>query len=213
MRSALRLCLVTNIGSIPLPQYEVFLQRASQGGVTSVQLREKTINPESRPRAIRIKKITDLYGVPLFINDDVNLAKEIGAHVHLGPSDMYPPKARKILGSDAIIGWSVETLGELERANQMACIDYIGASAVFYSKTKTNCKTYWGLEGLQELHERSRHPVVAIGGINQTNISEVIQYCEGVAVVGAIHDFENPQAAAEDLISQMNQRKSLCFCK
>ena len=70
-----------------------------------------------------------------------------------------------------------------------------------------------GIEGLQELHERSRHPVVAIGGINQTNISEVIQYCEGVAVVGAIHDFENPQAAAEDLISQMNQRKSLCFCK
>lgn len=203
---ALRLCLVTNLKNKPFSLYRPLILQAIQGGITSVQLREKTQNLlEYKQLALQLKTILRPFKIPLIINDHVEIAKEIDADgVHLGQSDLSPEDARKILGAEKIIGWSVETLEELEIANQLTCLDYIAASAVFPSKTKPDCKTTWGITGLMHIAQHSKHPVMAIGGINLSNIKTVMDSgaC-GVAVVGAIHDHD-PRKSAADLITEID---------
>ena len=183
-----------------------FMLKAIQGGVTSIQLREKTKNLfEFHQLALQFKLILRPFKIPLIINDHVEIAKDIDADgIHIGQSDLSPDKARKILGPEKIIGWSVETLKELEIANQLTCINYIAASAIFSSKTKSDCKTIWGITGLQKIIHLSKHPVLAIGGINLRNIRMVMDSgAYGVAVVSAIHDHD-PRKAAADLIAEID---------
>lgn len=202
----LRLCLVTNLQHQPFSLYKPFILKAIQGGVTSVQLREKTKNVfEFQQLALQLKSTLRPFNIPLFINDHVEIAKDIDAEgVHIGQSDLSPYEARKILGPAKIIGWSIETLEELEIANQLTCIDYIAASAVFPSKTKPDCKTIWGIDGLRKITQLSKHPVMAIGGINLSNIEMIINNgaC-GAAVIGAIHNHD-PRKSAADLIAEID---------
>jgi len=221
-RSRLKLCLVTNLGRQPLQSYRPLIVKAIQGGVTSVQLREKTENlSEFHELALQVKKILRPFNVPLIINDHVHIAKDIGAEgVHIGQSDLSPDEARKILGPSTIIGWSVETLEELEIANKLECLDYIAASAVFPSRTKPDCKTIWGIDGLRKITQLSRYPVMAIGGINLGNIGMIINSgaC-GAAVIGAIHN-NDPRKSAAALIAEIEkaetnyvqERESLLSC-
>jgi thiamine-phosphate pyrophosphorylase len=216
---ALRLCLVTNLQNQPFRLYKSFLLRAIQGGITSVQLREKTKNlMEYQQLALQLKSILQPFKIPLIINDHVEIAKKIDAEgVHIGQSDLSPYEARKILGPSKIIGWSVETLKELEIANQLTCIDYIAASAVFPSKTKPDCKTIWGLDGLKQITQLSKYPVMAIGGVNLANIGMIMDNgaC-GAAVIGAIHD-QDPRKAAADLITEIDsfieKKRRICLRK
>lgn len=145
--------------------------------------------------------------IPLILNDHVDLAKEVDADgIHLGQSDCSPIEARQILGPNKLIGWSVETFEQLEQANECSCIDYIAASAVFLSQTKTNCKTIWGLEGLKKIAQHSIHPVIAIGGINVGNVRSVMKAgAAGVAVISAIYDHPQPEQAAQSLIQEINK--------
>lgn len=105
----LRLCLVTNLQNQPFSLYKPFLLKAIQGGITSVQLREKTKNLlEFRQLALQLKSILRPFKILLIINDYVEIAKDIDAEgVHIGQSDLSPNEARKILGQSKIIGWSV----------------------------------------------------------------------------------------------------------
>ena len=197
----LRLCLATNISK------HTFLLQVIEGGVTSIQLRAKTLNPvEFYELALVFKSILQPLNIPLIINDHVDIAIAVDADgVHIGQTDRSPDVVRKQLGATKWIGLSVETLLDLEKANELDCIDYIAASAVFPTQTKTDCKTYWGLDGLQMLVERSRYPVVAIGGINQRNINSIVSCgASGVAVVSAINDAANPMQAARSLIHAMS---------
>jgi thiamine-phosphate pyrophosphorylase len=204
---ALRLCLVTNLQNQSFSLYKPFILKAIQGGITSVQLREKTKNLfEFQQLALQLKSTLRPFKIPLIINDHVEIAKDIDADgVHIGQSDLSPYEARKILGPSKIIGWSVETLQELEIANQLTCIDYIAASAVFPSKTKPDCKTIWGLAGLRQITQLSKYPVMAIGGINIGNIGMIIDNgaC-GAAVIGAIHNDYDPRKSAADLIAEID---------
>lgn len=203
--TTLKLCLITH------PQhcnFEYLVLQAIKGGVTSVQLRNKT-NALSTTQALAVALISLLrpLNIPLIINDNIDLAKAVDADgVHLGQSDRHPVEARQILGPDKIIGWSIETYEQLEQANQLKCIDYIAASALFSSKTKPDCKTIWGLEGLTNIAQISTHPVVAIGGINSSNIRDVMRAgaC-GAAVISAIYDHPQPEQAARALITEINQ--------
>lgn len=199
----LKLCLVTNLQEQPFPQYKEFILQAIKGGITSIQLREKSRSlSEIRQMALELKAILT---VPLILNDHVEIVKEVGAEgVHLGQSDMHPEKARALVGPNKIIGLSIESYQELKIANSLTCIDYVAASAVFPSKIKRNTKTIWGLEGLYTIVKNSRHPVIAIGGINESNIQSIVKTgaC-GAAVVGAIHDHPCPTKAAARLINQM----------
>ena len=204
LKNNLRLCFVTNIKDRPIGDYLTLIKRAVRGGVTMVQLREKAsdIN-EIRHKAIALQRLLKPLGVPLIINDFVDLAAEINADgVHIGQQDMSVSEARMILGPDKIIGLSIESMDELYKANDIDGISYVTASAVFPSKTKPNCKQIWGLKGLQEIALQSRHPVTAIGGITERNIKDVLKIKNvcGVAVVGAIERAICPYDAAKNLV-------------
>lgn len=209
--SVLALYLVTQCENTALDDYLSFLKLAVQGGVTLVQLRDKKSPlPELRIKALAFKALLDRFSIPLIINDHVELAAEIEAGgVHIGQSDLSPQQAREILGPNKIIGYSLESDEDLEKANQLDCLDYVAASAVFPSKNKKDCRTIWGLHGLKKLTHLSKHPVVAIGNINTHNLRDVMrQGANGVAVIGAIHDHENPLLAAKTLIEIIREAKS-----
>ena len=181
------------------------LQQAIAGGVTAIQLRDKHHSRNAvRDSALRLKSLLNPLNIPLIINDDVTLAQEVQADgVHLGQNDLSPEDARAILGDDKIIGLSVETVEQLHKANQLTCIDYIAASAVFPSTTKHDCVTYWGLAGLKTMAELSTHPVIAIGGINLENITAVIQHgAVGVAVSSVLD--HHPLSTAQKLIKELS---------
>lgn len=206
--SSLKLCLITHPEHYSIENHEHLVLQAISGGVTSVQVRNKT-NSHSTTGALAIALISRLrpLKIPVIINDNVDLAKEVDADgVHLGQSDQNPFEARQILGPDKIIGLSIETYEQLNQANQLQCIDYIAASAIFPSKTKPDCNTIWGLEGLRKITQSSTHPVVAIGGVNINNIRELMDAgaC-GAAVISAIYDHPQPQQAADALIKEINQ--------
>lgn len=196
--------MVTNCNGAPTPQYIQMIKSAVAGGVTSVQLRNKYSNFEHGYKlALTLKSILTPLNIPLIINDSIELAKAIDADgLHLGQTDGCPDIARKQLGPNKIIGLSIETMDELENANTLDSIDYIGASAIFPSSTKLNCKTIWGLDGLAKISQQSKHPVVAIGGINASNSRQVFAHgAQGIAVVCAIHQAKDHKQAAIDLLN------------
>jgi thiamine-phosphate pyrophosphorylase len=179
---------------------DVVLQSV-KGGVSCVQLREKDITTRLFvSEAQRIKKILEPYQIPLIINDRIDVALACGADgVHIGQEDMPYAIARKLMGHKAIIGLSVETWEDVEESQRLD-VDYIGVSPVFATPTKTDTKGAWGLEGLAKIKKFSRHPVVAIGGLNESNVREtVLAGADCVAVVSALCAASDPEAAARKL--------------
>jgi thiamine-phosphate pyrophosphorylase len=206
----LKLCLVTHFTAETYPQYEDFLLPVARSGITAVQLRIKNCSHALfLDYARKLKALLTPLNIPLIINDHVDIALEVdAAGVHIGQGDMTPARARDLLGADKIIGWSVENMEQLHTANALTSIDYIGASAVFPSTTKLDCKTIWGLAGLQELAAHSKHPVIAIGGINVDNVASVIAHgAHGVAVVSAIHQHPEPAMITHKMLTQINQAR------
>jgi thiamine-phosphate pyrophosphorylase len=176
------------------------VDEAIEGGVTIVQLREKSITYELFLERAKALKKAVRGRVPLVINDSIDVAIEVGADgIHVGQTDAAWHIAREKLGREAIIGVSVETL-EQALALQDADIDYIGASPVFSTPTKRDAGTPWGLEGLEKLTGASRHACIAIGGISATNARQVrAAGAAGVAVVSAICAANSPKQAASEL--------------
>lgn len=208
----LKLCLLTHIESRSFDEYQKIILSAIHGGITSIQLREKNLPyKELKSLALSLQSLLKPFRIPFFINDNVNLAKEIDADgVHLGQSDTSPIDARRLLGKDKIIGLSIESPQELEIANRLDCINYIAASAVFPSKTKNNCRTIWGLDGLKEVVKKSIHPVIAIGGINPTNVNDIMKCgAAGIAVISTIHDHPQPEVIANILFKKVIGEKNV----
>jgi len=196
----LKLCLITNQTDQTIQKYIEIIKEADHGGVTMVQLRDKSRNiDEIKAIALELKQVLRPFKIPLIINDHVELASQIDADgVHIGQSDMQIKEARSLLGYDKIIGISIESLTDLIAVNRLVGNYYVAASAVFASSSKLNCKKIWGLAGLEEVVQNSIHPVIAVGNINQTNIKAVVQTgVAGVAVISAIHDFIPFKAAQE----------------
>ena len=206
----LKLCLITHPNAELFEDDEKLILSAIKGGVTSVHLRNKNV-PAARLKTMAQQLLTLLrpLNVPLLINDHVELAQSIDADgVHLGQSDMHPQEARRRLGKDKLIGWSIETWAQLEQANELSCINYVAASAIFPSNNKQNCKTIWGLDGLKKIATHSHHPVLAIGGIDKTRVADVMHAgAHGVVVIGAIHDATHPDMAAHELIEIINRER------
>ena len=177
------------------------VREAAAGGVTMVQLREKDCSTsEFIALARELKAALQPFGIPLIINDRVDVALAVDADgVHIGQSDMPYETARALLGRDKIIGLSVETMDEVIAANALD-VDYIGISPVYATPTKTDTLTPFGLEGIDEVMRLSRHRCVAIGGMNRDTIGEVIaRGVEGVAVVSAIVAAASPREASAEL--------------
>jgi thiamine-phosphate pyrophosphorylase len=183
------------------------VNEAVAGGVTCVQLREKhSSTREFLQQAERVRRVLDGSGVPLIVNDRVDVALAVGADgVHLGQHDMPYPTARALLGPDAVIGLSVETVADVEQANDWD-VDYLGVSPIFETATKRDTRGSWGLDGLARVRAMTRHPLVAIGGINWRNVADVVRSgADGIAVVSAISAAADPRRAAEDLRQRIDR--------
>jgi thiamine-phosphate pyrophosphorylase len=183
------------------------VEKAVAGGVTMVQVREKHGDVRAFiERAEAVKSVLAGTGVPLIINDRVDVALAVDADgLHLGQSDMPAALARKLIGSDKILGLSIETEQQLQEADDLP-IDYIGLSALFETQTKTNLKKYWGYEGIKLALETTKLPIVGIGGINESNIPQLVETgIHGLALVSAICHAEDPKKATQDLLNLMGE--------
>lgn len=201
MKDALKLYLVTDRDLSLGRSLEEVVSEAVKGGITIVQLREKEASTgEFVALARRLMSILKPLGIPLIINDRVDVALAVDADgVHIGQSDMAYADARRLLGPDKIIGLSVESLEDLEAANALD-VDYVGISPVYGTPTKTDTAEPFGLEGLRKAVEMSVHPTVAIGGMNARTIGEVMEAgADGVAVVSAICSAEDIRKATYEL--------------
>lgn len=195
------LYLVTDRSLCGQKSLEDIVLQAVKGGVSCVQLREKDISTRLFvSEAQKIKKLLEPYKIPLIINDRIDVALASGADgVHIGQDDMPYAIARSIMGKKAIIGLSVETWEDVEESQKMD-VNYIGVSPVFATPTKRDTKGTWGLTGLTRIRAFSRHPIVAIGGINESNVRETIAAgADCVAVVSAICAASDPEEAARKL--------------
>ncbi|MCR4945376.1 MAG: thiamine phosphate synthase [Lachnospiraceae bacterium] len=200
MRSHLLLYAVTDSRWAGEDGLAAQVEAAIEGGVTMVQFREKNGDPEiKKATVIRLRDICIQKNIPLIIDDDVDLAKETGADgVHLGQSDMDPGEARKILGDSAIIGVTAKTV-EQARLAQEAGADYLGSGAVFGTSTKLDTRPM-SMETLRSITDAVNIPVVAIGGIDETNIDGLKGTgIAGVAVVSGIFSKTDVKAAAMEL--------------
>ena len=177
------------------------VRAAIRGGVSCVQLREKGCSTrEFMDEARLLKALLVGTGVPLFINDRLDVALAVGADgVHLGQNDLAIADARRLVGNRMIIGISAESVADAVRAEAEGA-DYIGASPVFTTPTKTDTAPPLGLDGLRAIRRAVRLPLVAIGGIDADNAAQVLRAgADGLAVVSAIVSAPCPRTAAAGL--------------
>lgn len=181
-------------------------ERALKGGVTFVQLREKTLDEAAfLEEAKEIQKLCARYGVPFVINDNVEIAAAIGADgVHVGQSDMEAGDVRRRLGPDKIIGVSAQTAEQALRAQEHGA-DYLGVGAVFPTGSKADA-TEVSRETLEEICRAVDIPVIAIGGIGRENVMELkgSGIC-GIAVISAIFAQKDIEAAAAELKKRVEE--------
>jgi thiamine-phosphate pyrophosphorylase len=176
------------------------VEECIKGGVTFVQIREKTIAFEEYVTlAKEIKKVTDKYHVPYVINDDVEVAIACGADgVHVGQQDMEASDVREKIGKDRILGVSVQTVMQALLAEEKGA-DYLGVGAVFSTSTKLDADAV-SYETLKSICNAVSIPVVAIGGISKETIMKLKgSGVDGVAVVSAIFAQDDIDAATKEL--------------
>lgn len=172
-----------------------------ENGATFLQIREKDLNEaDFEAEAQALKTLCAKYRVPFVVNDSVEIALDIDADgVHVGQSDIKGRDIRAMIGSEKILGISAGTVAEAIAAEK-AGADYIGVGAVFGTSTKKDARNL-SIEQLKEIKAAVSIPVVAIGGINASNLMELAgSNVDGVAVVSAIFAAENPGEATANLL-------------
>ena len=181
------------------------IEEAIIGGVSIVQIREKTANTiDFYNLALKVKEITRKYNVPLIINDRVDIAIAIDADgVHVGQSDMPCDITRKLIGKEKILGVSASNINEAKKAEKDGA-DYIGSGAIFPTATKDDASKITKKD-LKDIVNSTNIPVVAIGGITLENAYELKNTgISGLSVVSAIMNSENPKNTSEKLLKIFN---------
>lgn len=200
-RIDVRLYLVTDPSFDDLERVVV---EGVEGGVTCVQVRDKTATPEQVEQVVgRLRSLLAGAGVPVLSND-VAVA---GDGVHVGVSDTPPHVLRETVGPGGVVGWSVNTLDQLDDEAALKACDYVAASPVFATPTKTDTSSPFGLDGVRALNEclDGRVPLVGIGGIDRTTVADVVRAgADGVAVVRAVGAAQDPRAAAKEMRSRID---------
>ncbi|MCU4719522.1 thiamine phosphate synthase [Halapricum hydrolyticum] len=180
------------------------VRAAVDGGVDVVQLREKGVPARERYElGVDLREITREAGVPLIVNDRVDIAQAVQADgVHLGDEDLPVTVARELLGEDAIVGRSVSFVEDAREAER-AGADYLGVGAIYATGSKDDIddeEYAIGLDRLESIVEAVEIPVVGIGGVDADNASEVAAAgADGVAVISAITGAGDPAAATREL--------------
>ena len=177
------------------------IKQAVEGGATVIQLREKELDREQVIKeALDIKSYLNAKNIPLIIDNDIEVTKAAGADgVHVGQDDCPVSEARKLLGKDFIIGATAHNAAEAVKAEEDGA-DYLGVGAAFGSSTKSDAKPIVSLDEYKKITEAVSIPVVAIGGIDETNIMRLKGLgLSGFAVVSAIFARDDVRAATEQM--------------
>ena len=183
---------------------------AVRGGVTLVQLRDKDV-PARETLAlgrVLLERLRPL-GVPLIVNDRVDLALALGADgVHVGQGDLPPEVARRLLGPDALVGLSITGAEDLHTLDP-AVVDYAGVGPIFPTGSKADATPALGLKELARLRRLLPVPIVAIGGITAANAPAVIAAgADGVSVVSAICSADDCEVAASTLVQAVREGRA-----
>jgi thiamine-phosphate pyrophosphorylase len=185
---------------------------ALEGGCRWIQLRMKGASLEEiKQVALQLKPLCESYNAVFLLNDHVELCKEIGASgVHLGKTDMNPLEARKLLGTDFIIGGTCNTFEDIENLKDSQ-IDYIGLGPFRFTETKQNLSPVLGIDGYKNIVNQcktsnSNVPSVAIGGITADDVVPILQTgVSGIALSAAILQAENPVEMTKHILKMIKQ--------
>lgn len=198
------LCVITDVAIQSRFTHLELCELALRGGASLIQLRDKTASTRDLyALAVAMQLVCDKFGATFIVNDRVDIALAANADgVHLGQTDLPIPVARKLLGDDKIIGGSASTLDEALQVERDGA-DYIGFGHIFPTSTKEKPSAPKGVETLSEVVASVKIPVMAIGGINHSNVASVAKAGASVAVVSAVCAAENPTLATSELLQAM----------
>jgi thiamine-phosphate pyrophosphorylase len=194
------LYLVTNNKDKTEEEFLNIIEEAAKGGITVLQIREKNLPlTEYLEIGKKVQDIAKKYNIPFIVDDNVAIALDLKADgVHVGQSDLEASEVRKIIGPDMILGVSAHTVEQAQKAEEDGA-DYIGSGAVFTSPTKLDA-TSITFDDLRNIADSVNIPVLVIGGVNENNIKELKDtHIDGICVVSAIMESENPKLASENL--------------
>lgn len=183
------------------------VEQALQGGVTMLQLREKTASSRDFYQlAVRMKKLAAACQVPLIINDRLDIALAADADgLHIGQEDLPPGVARRILGPGKILGYSVSTVAEAVYGERNGA-DYLGAGPVYATGSKADAASPIGIDGLRQIKQSVSIPVVGIGGIGGANILDVKRAgVDGISVISAIMGSQDIRGSSRMLADAWRQ--------
>ena len=200
----LTLYFVTDSTDKTEQEFLEIIEQSCEGGVTLVQLREKEKSGlEYFTLAEKVKQITDKHEIPLIIDDRVDIAMAVdAAGVHVGQRDIPVYAARKLLGENKIVGATAKTAAQARKAKEEGA-DYLGVGAIYPTTTKV-VTIITEVSTLNEIVLQTGMPVVAIGGLNASNIHVLYDsMADGIAVVSAIMKSENPRDTAKALKRQV----------
>jgi thiamine-phosphate pyrophosphorylase len=205
LASHLRLLVVTDAASAAPRSVMEVVREALDGGCRAIQLRDK-VGParETLALARELRALTRSRDALLFINDRVDLALAVGADgVHLGPADLPLSCARHWAGRFLALGYSTDDPEEARQAVAQGA-DYLGCGAVFGTRTKDVGSEAIGVERLNRVAHAVPVPVLAIGGIDETNVDQVARTeAAGVAVVRAVMAAPDPREATRRLLERL----------
>ncbi|SMP61762.1 thiamine phosphate synthase [Anoxynatronum buryatiense] len=204
MKIDYRLYLVTDRTLTGETHFYEKVQQALKGGVTLLQVREKEVGSrEFYDITCTLKKIAAPFGVPVIVNDRLDIALAADADgLHIGEGDLPVEVARKWLGNRKLLGYSAGSPSSAAYGERMGA-DYIGAGAVFPTDSKKDAGTAIGLKTLEEVVKSVGIPVVGIGGISAANLSQVkATGVAGVSLISAVLGHAEPEKAAKELTLQ-----------
>ena len=183
-----KFCFVTDDKLTPLSKLDNYLKIIFESKVDCIQLRFKNLKTIDLYNLGKdLKKDCVKFKKTLIVNDRVDIAKSINAHgAHVGMDDLPYNQARKILGRKSIIGVSASNKNEFIKVKKLKGVDYIGVSA-FSSNTKKDMKNYFGLSGLKNCANATKIPLIAIGGINISDVNSILKLkIHGVAMISSL---------------------------
>ncbi|WP_028589641.1 thiamine phosphate synthase [Paenibacillus massiliensis] len=206
LRSSMLLYAITDRRWLQGRSLALVTEEVLQNGATFLQLREKELPfKEFLAEAIELRRLAQQYHIPFVVNDNIEVALECGADgVHVGQSDIVGKDVRSLIGPDKILGISANGVASAKDA-EAAGADYIGVGAVFNTTTKNDAE-YLSIADVQEIVDAVSIPVVAIGGIDDTNVLQLsCSGVDGVAIISAIFAQRNPGAATAHLLQLAQQ--------
>jgi thiamine-phosphate pyrophosphorylase len=177
------------------------VRAALDGGVTAVQLRDKSASTRALvEEGRRLRALTRERGVPLIVNDRLDVAFAVEANgVHLGPDDLPLDIARRLLPSGMLLGASIGTPAEAGPAERDGA-SYLGVGSVYDTTSKIDAGPPIGLAGLRAVRSRTSLPILAVGGITAARVEEVVAAgADGVAVMSAVLDAQDPAKVAREI--------------